>query len=134
MGRIGVLICCGAIVGCCAAALATAGSQHGTARADRLVGTKGADRIKGRAGNDRIHGGAGRDVLIGGPGDDRLYGDGGRDEFNMRGGVELASGGEDRIFARDGHPDSISCGSGDDVAIVDVVEDGVYDCERVIEP
>ena len=32
------------------------------------------------------------------------------------------------------HQDEINCGAGIDVAIVDKVEDGVYDCEKVREP
>ena len=40
----------------------------------------------------------------------------------------------DVIRARDGRPDEINCGPGDDVAYVDRVEDGVYDCERVLAP
>jgi uncharacterized protein YodC (DUF2158 family) len=47
----------------------------------------------------------------------------------MRGG-----GSDDVIDARDGGPDMIICGRGDDRAIVDAVEDGVYDCEEVDEP
>jgi hypothetical protein len=73
-------------------------------------------------------------VLIGGGGPDRLRGGPGRDGFNMRDGAELAAPGDDRIEARDGRRDEISCGAGDDIAIVDAAEDGVYDCEQVREP
>lgn len=135
MGRFGVLICAGAIAVCCATALGAAQApETGTGHADRLIGTNGDDVIKGLAGSDHLHGGGGRDVLIGGKGLDSLYGEGGRDEFNMRNGDDLAAPGRDRIYARDGHPDSINCGDGTDLAVVDEVEDGVYDCEVVKEP
>jgi hypothetical protein len=115
-------------------AIALAADHAGTAHADRLLGTKGDDVLKGLAGSDVLHGGGGRDVLIGGRGADKLYGDGGRDGFNMRDGVQLAAKGRDRIYARDGHPDEINCGAGRDLAVVDQIEDGVYDCEVVVEP
>ena len=44
------------------------------------------------------------------------------------------SSGRDVIKARDGTPDVINCGPGKDVAYVDRVEDGVFDCERVLVP
>ena len=52
----------------------------------------------------------------------------------MRDGVQLAAPGDDAIYARDGGNDEINCGAGNDVAIVDASEDGVYDCEVVREP
>ena len=116
-------------LGCCAlVALAPAANRTGSSHADHLVGTKGDDVLKGLGGSDLLHGGRGRDLLIGGGGPDTLHGDGGHDGFNMRGGVELAARGADRIQARDGHPDEINCGEGRDVAIVDEVEDGIYGC------
>ncbi len=121
-------------IACVLAASALAGNRSGTPKSDRLVGTKGADTLKGRGGGDLLVGKAGRDVLIGGRGPDRLRGGPGRDAFNMRDGVELPSPGNDRIYARDGAADEINCGKGYDVAIVDLEEDGVYDCEVVEEP
>jgi Ca2+-binding RTX toxin-like protein len=85
---------------------------------DRLVGTRHADTLKGRGGADVILGRGGGDTLVGGRGFDRL--DGGK--------------GRDRIKARDHGLDAIDCGPGRDVAIVDRAEDGVYDCERVVDP
>ncbi len=49
-------------------------------------------------------------------------------------GIERPAPGNDRIEARDGGNDEISCGAGNDVAIVDASEDGIYDCEKVKEP
>jgi Ca2+-binding RTX toxin-like protein len=40
----------------------------------------------------------------------------------------------DVIYARDGAPDMIDCGAGDDTVYVDRSEDGVVDCETVIAP
>jgi Ca2+-binding RTX toxin-like protein len=134
MGRFGLLVCIAAL-GCGAwGALALGAAETGSPRADHLLGTKGDDLLKGLKGRDVLHGGGGRDVLIGGRGLDSLHGDGGHDSFNMRDGVQLAAKGRDRIYARDGHPDEINCGAGRDLAVVDEVEDGVYDCEVVTEP
>ena len=134
MGRPGLFVSI-ALVGCMTivtAALAV--DRTGTGQGERIVGTKGDDVLKGLRGRDNLIGKGGRDVLIGGGGEDSLHGDGGRDSFNMRGGAPLAAKGRDRIYARDGHPDSINCGQGRDLAVVDVVEDGVFDCEVVREP
>ena len=134
MGRLGLLVWI-ALIGCLVigtAALAV--DRIGTQKGDRLVGTKANDTLEGRNGADNLIGKGGRDVLIGGGGKDRLQGDGGRDEFNMLNGEALPAPGRDRIYARDGHPDSINCGAGNDLAVVDDVEDGVYDCETVKEP
>ena len=134
MGRPGLFVSL-ALVGCLAiGSAAVAVDRTGTAQGDRLVGTKGDDVLKGRNGVDNLKGKGGRDVLIGGGGEDALHGDGGRDSFNMRNGKVLAAKGRDRIYARDGHPDEINCGAGKDLAVVDEVEDGVYDCEVVKEP
>jgi hypothetical protein len=129
-----------AVVIACLVALAFSGvaavaavTEHGGGGDDRLVGGAGADELRGRGGADLLIGRRGADLLIGGAGPDRLRGGPGRDGFNIRDGVELAAPGDDRIEARDGRRDEISCGAGDDVAVVDLAEDGVYDCEQVRE-
>lgn len=120
---------------CGAVAVAAPGSgSHPTGGSDRLVGTKGADTLKGLGGDDTLVGGRGEDVLIGGKGNDKSRGGPGYDSFNMRDGVELSAPGDDVIYARDGGNDAINCGTGNDIAIVDASEDGVYDCEEVREP
>ncbi len=101
---------------------------------DKLRGGSGDDEIKGAKGRDRIIAGGGDDVLIGGKGRDTLNPGKGEDGVNMVDGVELAGPGPDVIRARDGAPDQISCGDGNDKAFVDAEEEGVYDCETVIEP
>jgi Ca2+-binding RTX toxin-like protein len=123
-----------AVWGMVGAGALAGGLAHGTHGDDRLVGTKRGDVLKGLAGDDTLIGGRGSDVLIGGKGDDKLRGGPGRDEFNMRDGVQLSAPGDDVIHARDGGNDEINCGAGNDVAIVDANEDGVYDCEEVREP
>jgi Ca2+-binding RTX toxin-like protein len=120
--------------GAFAAAAVAGGSPHGTQGDDRLVGTRHGDVLKGFGGDDTLIGGRGSDVLIGGKGNDKMRGGPGRDEFNMRDGVQLSAPGDDVIDARDGGNDEINCGAGNDVAIVDANEDGVYDCEEVREP
>lgn len=100
---------------------------RGTEQGELLVGTKRADKIIAREGDDRVKGKAGADYLIGGAGADRIVGGIGFDE--MRGG-----GAADVISARDGERDTIICGRGFDRVFVDAVEDGVFDCEEVIEP
>jgi Ca2+-binding RTX toxin-like protein len=100
---------------------------RGTGEGELLVGSKRADKIIARGGDDRVKGKAGADYLIGGAGADKIVGGIGFDE--MRGG-----GAADVIAARDGERDTIICGRGFDRVFVDAVEDGVFDCEEVIEP
>jgi Ca2+-binding RTX toxin-like protein len=101
---------------------------------DRLRGNRGNDTLLGGKGKDRLKGGAGEDRLLGGKGPDRIVGGGGANQLNMVDGVEQGSPGNDVIKARNGQPDEIDCGAGDDRVIVDRVEDGVYNCETVVAP
>ncbi len=75
---------------------------------DHFVGSAAANVLQGHQGNDEIDGGPGQDTL-----------EGGEDE--------------DRILARDGEPDSVDCGFGQDTAMVDVA-DTVSGCEVVYYP
>ena len=135
MGRLIGFGCIAALVCLAVAGFAAAVSERGGPGADTLQGTGGPDTLKGLRGADRLIGGPGKDVLVGGKGPDRLRGGAGFDFFNMRrNGQELPAGGKDRIDARDRNPDAINCGKGIDIAVVDAVEDGVYDCEKVKEP
>jgi len=90
----------------------------GTERSDLLVGNKGRDVLIGKGRGDTLRAGRGADRLRPGPGED----------------VAKAGRGPDLVKARDGEPDLIDCGLGDDTAIVDEIEDGVLDCEEVIGP
>ena len=123
----------------------------GTKKADRISGRRGDDLVKGKRGRDRLRGNGGSDRLLGGNGKDRLKGGRGEDrlsaagegphgrrrrsnQLNMVDGVEQGSPGNDVIKARNGEPDEIDCGGGDDKVIVDRAEDGVYGCETVVSP
>jgi Ca2+-binding RTX toxin-like protein len=113
---------------------ALAADLKGTRQDDRLKGTQRGDRIVGLGGDDVIRGRRGADGLAGGGGRDRIVGGPGEDALNAIGGNERGARGKDRILARDGSADLVNCGPGRDVAVVDAVEDGVYDCERVRAP
>ena len=88
----------------------------GTRRRDVLCGLSGNDELGGREGADRLEGGGGNDVLTGGPGRDELFG----------------AASDDRIVARDGRPDRISCGTGRDQVLADRVDRVAQDCEAVL--
>lgn len=79
---------------------------RGTDRNERLAGFSGDDDILGLAGDDELYGGEGRDVVLGGAGDDF-------------------------IETKDGAVDFVACGSGDDVASVDLRDLVARDCETV---
>jgi hypothetical protein len=105
------------------AGVAAAKIVNGTADNDRLVGTDKADRLNGKAGNDKIYGKKGDDKMIGAPGNDLLSGSGGDDNIVAGLGKDQvqASGGDDTIKADNGDvSDKIFCGSGFDVARVDI--------------
>ena len=114
-------------VGLLAAAPAGAKILRGTPDGDRLVGGAKPDRLSGKPGDDSLSGRRGSDFLKGGKDDDTLVGGKGFDD--LRGAA-----GDDAIRARDGEPDIIDCGEGFDTVTVDAVEDGVFDCEEIIEP
>jgi hypothetical protein len=133
MGRLAGLGWAAALV-VAVAASALAATKPGGAGADRLRGTKSADVLRGRGGADILLGRQGDDVLIGGRGRDKLKGGPGHDGFNVRRGVEIPAPGRDVIRARDGKADEINCGAGRDLATVDAVEGGVFDCEQLRVP
>lgn len=77
-----------------------------------------ADRIIGGSANDTIVGSGAGEVLVGGGGSDVLEG----------------GGGNDTIDAIDGQHDTVSCGTGRDVAnldLTDTLQGAVTDCESV---
>jgi Ca2+-binding RTX toxin-like protein len=106
----------------------------GKKRRDRLNGNRGNDTLLGGKGRDKLRGGPGEDILAGGPGNDRMVGGDGENQLNMVNGVEQGSPGNDVIDARNGKPDQIDCGAGNDTVYVDRAEDGVIDCEKVVTP
>ncbi len=88
---------------------------------DVISGGSGDDRIDGEAGRDTLHGDAGADKLRGGSGSDLVVGGSGRD-------VLIGGGGHDAIHARDGSRDTVQCGGGADVALLDA-RDSQSGCE-----
>jgi len=96
------------------AATAFAATIQGGPADERLRGTQAADFIDGGAGNDRLRGLAGDDTQRGGAGDDVLR-------------------------TRDGEVDRVTCGGGNDRALLDRVDvitdategDANGSCERV---
>lgn len=99
-----------------------------------LRGGAGNDTIRGYTSDDKLFGDAGADTLIGGDGNDEIDGGAGRDTLQGDGGLG-GSNGNDRIRARDGERDTVSCDLGADIVTadrVDVVEKAT--CESVAVP
>jgi Putative metal-binding motif len=81
-----------------------------------IAGGGGLDELTTGSGGDVLAGGEDRDALTGGAGVDDYFGEGGNDE----------------IKARDGTPERIACGAGDDRADNDFV-DIIAECERGVD-
>jgi DNA-binding beta-propeller fold protein YncE len=118
---------------------------YGGAGNDSLLGGSGADRLFGGPGNDRLQGEGTREHTPGSDATtvargDRLSGGAGDDRLTDRRGIATLSGGAgaDRIDARDTspsssrRPDTIRCGRGRDVALLDAADRVAADCERAI--
>lgn len=81
-----------------------------------VYGTEGPDKLTGNGLDNILDGNGGNDQIVGGPGVDGLFG----------------GEGDDIINSRDGSPDTVDCGPGTDVAIIDSRDsNGVVDCESV---
>jgi Ca2+-binding RTX toxin-like protein len=89
----------------------------------RLAAFPGRGRIESRGGNDTLIGGDGADAFLGGSGNDTLEGGGGADSLD---GGE----GDDVVRSRDTFADSVACGDGSDVALVDAA-DSTSACETL---
>ena len=109
---------------------------EGTAVHELFRGLRGRDTIDGGGGHDLAYGGKGRDTLklgngadtgYGGPGNDTLIGGNGRDTL-------YGGSGHDTLRVRDGKPDVVDCGSGDDVVIADAIDVVDENCEIVRLP
>jgi Ca2+-binding RTX toxin-like protein len=103
---------------------------------DMIRAWAGADIVWGHQGNDTVEANHGRDWLIGGPGADTLSDAGGFDRMWAGAGPDQLDGGvnADELIAieRDKAVDHVSCGMGNDRAVVrrfDVVD---ASCERVV--
>jgi Ca2+-binding RTX toxin-like protein len=107
-----------------------AGSTYnGRGGDDKLTGFDLDDTIDGGAGNDQIEGGYGHDTLTGGPGRDVINGDSNGSTCNW---IQCRSPyGNDKIDARDGEADNITCGIGEDTVEADPADTVAPDCEAV---
>jgi Ca2+-binding RTX toxin-like protein len=107
-----------------------AGSTYnGRGGDDKLTGFDLDDTIDGGAGNDQIEGGYGHDTLTGGPGRDVINGDSNGSTCNW---IQCRSPyGNDKIDARDGEADNITCGIGEDTVEADPADTVAPDCETV---
>jgi hypothetical protein len=106
-------------------------SIEGRGGADDLRSGSGRETIDGGAGNDRIEGGFNHDTLKGGPGRDVIYGDSTSGNCGGNGQSCTIPFGNDTIDARDGEPDQVDCGPGQDTATVDAVDTVASNCETV---
>lgn len=91
---------------------------------DTLIGGGGHDTLIAGPGHDTLTAGHGDTTLVGGTGPSTLTGGPGHDTFNGGSGSET-------INSRDGIAENVSCGAGDDTAIVDPTDTVAGDCEHV---
>ena len=103
---------------------ACANVQIGGAGPDRLTGLDLGDTLRGLGGNDVLVGRDGDDCLTGGAGNDTLRGDAGTDRFD--GGA-----GNDTINSRDGHRETVGCGTGRQDRVTADRVDRLVGCELV---
>ncbi len=87
----------------------------------RIGAFPGRARVESRGGNDTLEGGDGADALIGGPGNDTLEGGAAADSLD-------GGDGDDVIRSRDVFGDSVNCGAGADIALIDGA-DSTTGCE-----
>lgn len=129
----------------------TGGDCNGTRNNDVIEGSEFDDLIESRSGTDQVFGNAGDDTIRtakgsdfaeGGEGDDTIAGDVGDDNLNdidneipdrdeLRG-----QDGNDTLRADDGDEfDTVTCGLGEDLAVVDVRSEvqNRDECEQIEE-
>ncbi len=97
---------------------------------DELIGSGGADSIDGGSGDDFIDAGFGDDTIVPGPGRDIVYAD--RQGGDCGPVWCTLPYGNDTVDLRDGEPDSVDCGAGQDVVYADPVDTVAPNCETVI--
>jgi Ca2+-binding RTX toxin-like protein len=139
--------------------LGTSGNDalYGTLLSDVINARPGEDDIDSGDGSDDLYGSSGRDDIFAGRGNDVAYGGNGADElYGEEGADELYAGceygcdqtGEDRDFlyggdgddilgAQNHKSDTLSCGTGSDIAFADPLGSGYGDsvgasCEIVM--
>jgi Ca2+-binding RTX toxin-like protein len=91
-------------------------TEPGTAAAETITGTPLSDRLSGAAGDDTIKGLDSRDCIFGNQDRDQITGDEGADLIRAGRGKDNVDGGDgdDDIRLQDG-PDTVDGGAGDDV-------------------
>ena len=101
--------------------------------ADRLTAAGGADALAGDDGDDVIDAGAGNDQVNAGDGDDEVNAGDGDDVVEAGLGVDAVNGGDgdDDLRVRDGIPDTVRCGGGEDAVDADTLDDIALDCEKI---
>ena len=106
---------------------------YGGADQDEVIGGPLADVIDGGAGWDRLTGGAGDDTLTGREGEDALAGGTGNDVLVGSEESDSFDGGpgDDDIRSRDGVPETVTCGEGNDRVSADPADVAALDCESV---
>jgi hypothetical protein len=104
-------------------------TAHGENGNDVMAGGTGDDIQDGGAGNDRIYANLGQDTTYGGDGNDDLWalarGDvqpGPSGEVDQNGDALDGGPGDDTFHTRDGEVDRITCGDGNDTALLDTVD------------
>jgi hypothetical protein len=95
-----------------------------------VFGGTDADTLLGGAGRDILRGNDGQDRIVGGRGRDELSGNGASDIPQSSGPTDLP-GDEDRINARDGERDVVSCWASVDTVLADGRDRVSDSCEHV---
>jgi Ca2+-binding RTX toxin-like protein len=98
---------------------------------DTIDGGGGQDQITSGAGDDSVNGGDGDDRIFGAAGNDHLLGGNGNDLLDGGAGKDYLDGGRDNdeLDSRDGEPDSLFGGAGDDRAKRDDPQDNASGVE-----
>jgi Ca2+-binding RTX toxin-like protein len=100
-----------------------------------MSGGMGDDVQHGGAGNDRIFANLGVDVTFGGAGNDDLWAMAHGDVTgpdDTQGDTLHGEQGDDTFHVRDGEPDVVDCGAGNDTVIADFKDIVTTDCEHVL--
>jgi Ca2+-binding RTX toxin-like protein len=106
-------------------------TYHGLAGTDYIFGRGGNDNLFGDEGIDIIALGSGRDVVHGGLDGDFIVDDDGKSSRREKPDQIFGDEGNDTIHSADGEADTIDCGTGDDLAIADGI-DNIKGCEFVL--
>ena len=92
---------------------------YGSTNADEINGGLGDDKLFGLDDSDDVDGGDGVDLLVGGAGDDSVVGGAGHRHSVRRRAARDEHVGNGRADRGRRGPDRLSCGEGEDLAVVD---------------